>query len=194
MKKRKRFIPSFSEKGKRHWKSASWLAFVTIIFGLFPTWITLFMYRLFALRIGFQDIMDNGQFAIYSATLIASSLFFAAREFNIHRLKGRAGLILGLFVLMILSSLLVGSASISGKMSISIDYLFLRYSSIAIFLITIPVFFICALKNEAGVEEDYSARYETDYRAAREESLKKLGKKFKAPQKLTPPAGGEANG
>jgi hypothetical protein len=179
----KAFFNAIGDIEKQYWKTALWIILFTLIFGLLPTWITLFMFNLHSISINIQDVTDNGQFAIYSAALISSGLYFVAREFNTHKFRGRGGFLLILFILVVLASLLVGSATISGKVNLPINTMFLRYSSIIIFILTVPIVFICAAKNEAGVAEDYRAIYSKSYR--------ELDKKFKPPKKYSPPKGDE---
>jgi len=169
------FFTAIGDIDSQHWKTATWWLLYTVIFGLLPTWITILMLTIFSRNIEFQDLVDDGQFAIYSAALIATGLYFVAKEFNTSKFKGRAGFILILGALLIVASLLVGSVTIAGEVSLPVDCVFLRYVSITIFCITVPICFICAAKNEAGIAEDYRDVYGRGFR--------KLKGKF------TPPGG-----
>ncbi len=138
-----------------HWRTATWSLIFTMIFGLLPTWVTIIMLKIFSLDISFKNLVDDGQFAIYSAAFIATGLYFVARDFNTSKFKGRPGFILILCALIILASLLVGSVSIAGEVNLPIDRIFIRYVSIAVFCLTVPIYFICAARNEGGIAGDY---------------------------------------
>lgn len=169
------FFTAIKDIERPHWRTATWSLLFAIIFGLLPTWVTMIMLKIFSIDISFKNLVDDGQFAIYSAAFIATGLYFVAREFNTSKFKGRSGFILSLCGLIILASLLVGGVSIAGEVNLPIDRIFIRYVSIAVFCLTVPIYFICAARNEAGIAGDYNE--------IRQKQLKELEDKF------TPPGG-----
>lgn len=175
----KGFIGSIKEIEYQHWKTASWALLYTLIFGLLPTWAAILMHAIFSVDLKFESLAGNGQFAIYSAALIATGLYFIAREFNVSKFSGRPIFLILLCVLLIVASLIVGSVTVSSAINLPIDKTFIMISSVLIFAFTVPIYFITAAKNESGIAEEYKNVHDKE--------LEELMKKF-------PGSGGEEGG
>jgi len=108
------------------------------------------MLALFTFDVGLSDIADHGQFALYSAALLSTGLYFSAREFRYWNFRGRLAFVLIFGPLLIVSALLYGGVALADAVAWQVNPLILRYTSIGIFIISIPLVYISAAKNEAG--------------------------------------------
>jgi hypothetical protein len=65
-----------------HWREgAAWLAW-SLIGGLFPVWLTIIVLTLTKQAVRFAIFTDNGEFAIYSASYVAGTLYLLFRDFQ----------------------------------------------------------------------------------------------------------------
>ena len=132
------------------WKDTTkWLAY-TLLGGLFPVWGGYLLLRLYQKAMSISDFTSNGEFAIYSAALLAPSLYLILKDYKKTNFPNQA--IYGLLcsVMLIVATLIfAGVTSVNtGKVAVEIDKDFLRNGTLILFLLTLILsFFVTALDN-----------------------------------------------
>lgn len=64
---------------RKHWmKSTDW-ALLNIVLGLLPTWLTIILLPALFLPIGLGTLTERGEFALYAAGLVTTSIFVVTR-------------------------------------------------------------------------------------------------------------------
>lgn len=142
---------------REHWHTATGWLICTSVFGLLPLWAGLLMMILFSYEIRFSDLADNGQFAVYSTSLLSTGMYFSSREFKFSSFRGRLLFFLIFSPLFIVATLLFAAVTIANIKSMQINIAFLRYLSMGIFILSLPLVFITAAKNEAGTAQSIEA-------------------------------------
>ena len=130
------------------WDTIVWFLF-TVLVSLLPVWGSCIIFGLFSLPIEFQAFIKGGEFAIYSAALLAPVLYTIMRELGA---PFRPRTIVGLFAiifLMISVILFAGVTSTArtseGPSSIRINILFLSRVSIILFILSAILTFLVKL-------------------------------------------------
>jgi len=135
-----------------HWRESSkWLMY-TLVGGLVPVWGGMFLFKLFSRPVSFSDFSSNGEFALYSATMLAPSLYLILKDYNssnfLYRHTFALASVLGLLVSMILFAG-VTAVHAGGMGSVNLDQRFLRWVTMLLFLVAVGVsFLVTALDNE----------------------------------------------
>jgi hypothetical protein len=76
---------------RQHWVDALYWFFLSSIGGLLPLWGLFLILPLFNQSITFQVFTQNGEFALYAASLASASLYVITKEFGIKLLRGGTG-------------------------------------------------------------------------------------------------------
>jgi hypothetical protein len=72
-----------------NWKETRYWLCWNLIGSLFPVWGGIIIFIIFSIRPHFTDFSKNGQFAIYSATMLASSLYIVLKDYRYSKYSGR---------------------------------------------------------------------------------------------------------
>lgn len=73
---------------RQHWVDALYWFFLSSIGGLLPLWGLFLILPLFNQNITFQVFTQNGEFALYAASLASASLYVITKEFGTKLLRG----------------------------------------------------------------------------------------------------------
>lgn len=147
-------INSFLHIGWRYWKTAlGWLLF-SLAFGLLPTWISIIMLKLFKYEIGFPCTTDNGEFALYAASMVSTGLYFIGKDFIRTSFPGRMVFLSIFGLILVTASLLFGGVCVAKAAQLPIDMAILRIISIGTWVISIPLVFIVSAINEFNSAQD----------------------------------------
>lgn len=156
------------ESVRKTWKEAlDWLGWNSIG-GLFPIIAGFILFLFFKKKPSFSDFSNNGQFAILSATMLASSFYIIFKEykasfFSGRKIYGAICLILLIFVVLLFSSV---TAAEAGKFDHDLDRNLVRQISLIIYVISVIItFFLTALDKD---------RSYTDLLEDRKRGIKKL--------------------
>jgi hypothetical protein len=161
---------------RRHYKETSkWLAF-TLLGGLIPVWGGMLLFRLFSIKFGFATFSSNGEFALYSAAMIAPACYLIVKDY-----KDSIFIYRSIFTLISLGCLLVSTILFAGvtaansmgkdQVPIRLDSNFLRLSTLLLFAVSVIISFI------AMAVDTYRILPE-DIRDERKEELEKLEDAF----------------
>ncbi len=66
----------------KNWKDSTSLMLYTLVGGLLPVHGGMLLFKLFSRVVQFSDFSDNGEFALYSAALLAPSLYLILKDYN----------------------------------------------------------------------------------------------------------------
>jgi|ERR1051325_470699 hypothetical protein len=161
---------------RRHYKETlKWLAF-TLFGGLIPLWGGMLLFRLFSIKFGFATFSSNGEFALYSAGLVAPAFYLIVKDY-----KDSIFIFRSVFTLISLGCLLVSMMLFAGvtaannignaQVPIKLDVGFLRTSTLLLFAVSVIISFI------ATAVDNYRILPE-DIRDERKEELGKLEDAF----------------
>ena len=147
---------------KEHWRDASLSIAFYAVGALLPVWLSLLLRALFSQPLGFGTFLDNGQFAIYSAAALSPVVYLLlkpspAAEKRLYVLLAFIGLI---FSACLFSGLTVVETLNIGDLQINV--IFLRASSITIYLVALTAMFFVDLHEnvyqEVNIAEDRQNR------------------------------------
>jgi len=157
---------------KDDWKEAFSQTLWNSIASLIPIILGVFLYVLFKQKPTFKSFTNNGEFAIYSATMIATSLYIVFKDyktvpFRFRKLCGGVSILV-----LLLSSILYFSVTTVDTINVYIDYdrEFMRVTSFYIYVFS--VFFTFILN---GMDK---SRTTIDIQNKRKEDLEKLESNF----------------
>jgi len=167
----------FLNKVKReHWADATWWLFASSIGALMPIWLTWFILVLFQLPVKFQTFTQNGEFALYSASLLSTAFYVITKDYAPAKIKeffkkskspsikasfpAQLFFVLLCFVITLLSALLFTGTTIWNlpENSLSINLNLVHNLSIIFFVLaTVISYVITAIDNSAigQTDEDY---------------------------------------
>jgi hypothetical protein len=100
---------------RRHWGDGLRWFWWNVIGGFLPLWATLIGLKMTKQPLSLESVASKGEFALYSAALIAGSLYLVVKDFRLRDIKSFRDLRKGLFpsmgaVALILVALLILSA------------------------------------------------------------------------------------
>ena len=126
-----------------------WLGF-TLFGGLMPLYGGAFFLLLFSSEISFEAFIDHGEFAIYSAGLLATSLLVVVREYKApFPERATWGLITGvLLVLAVLVFAVAAAADAAPDVAKDVNRGLLRVSSLVIYGLALATTFVLTVKRE----------------------------------------------
>ncbi len=165
----------FSALGK-HWKeTTNWLLY-TLVGGLVPVWGGMVLFGLFSKPLAFSAFSSNGEFAIYSAAILAPSLYLILKDLStsnfLYRHFFSLVCIFGLGVSMILFAG-VTAVNTGGLGAVTLNQGFLRRVTIILFLISVIVAFLVTALDSARMGIDIK-----QVRQERESQEQNLEKEF----------------
>lgn len=167
-------LSSIPEENREHWQEAlKWLVF-TIVGSLFPVWAGALLLMLTSQPFGWRDFFRHGEFALYSAAILAPAIQLLSREFRTiffeHRWLHLLVAVVGLLVSALLFSAVIATSPPSGS-PLRLNQGMLIWGSMGLFLSSATfVFFVTFL--------DYQ-RLARDIRAVQDKSLRELKRSFK---------------
>jgi hypothetical protein len=156
---------------KENFKDALWSFLFTLVIGILPTWGLFILLKFYKQPIGINPFTENGEFALYSSSMMAAILYILVKDYIPHTykeaLKKRRfsfvirgavpfqNILMFFSVLIILLSTFffvgVVIAKLPGAQGLSPDKQFLSISSLVLFIIaSIVSFFTTALDNAAS--------------------------------------------
>jgi hypothetical protein len=161
---------------RRHYKETSkWLAF-TLLGGLLPVLGGMLLFRLFSIKFDFATFSSNGEFALYSAALIAPACYLIVKDY-----KNSIFIYRSIFTLVSLLCLLASTILFAGVTAVNsigkdqipfkLDLDFLRIITLVLFAVSVIISFI------ATAVDTYRILPE-DIRDERKEELEKLEDAF----------------
>jgi hypothetical protein len=157
---------------KENWKESLKLLSFTLVGGLLPAWGGFIVFKLFGKIPHLSNFTDHGEFAIYSAVLLAPSLYFILKDYKTSTFVYRHFFGFLCIVGLLVSALVyvgVTTASV-GQIPIEVDIEFLRMVTWMLFILTASLsFFVTALDN---------GRAYIDVQRQRSQQAKELEKKF----------------
>ena len=134
-----KLMPSiFDDVDKSNWRDASYWLGYTLIGGLAPIWSGYIILRILSQDPTWTQFSEHGEFALYTAALVAPAFHTVSREFRVPGLRGRQFFLLASFCCMFLAVfayVAVGSAYASNPSSI-IDQAFLAWLTLGIFVLS----------------------------------------------------------
>lgn len=147
---------------KHWWETVKWLLF-TVLGSLLPVWGSWFLLRLFSQEIRWIDFFKDGEFALYSAALIAPALYLILKEnFKIPFLQRHLCGFLAFFFLicslLIFSAVTALSANESLGKAVILNESFLVKTSITIFALTVILVFFVKLGDDLTAEGIYKLK------------------------------------
>jgi hypothetical protein len=183
---------AFRSTKKENWINAGYWLFMSSIGGLMPLWGSFLMLNLLKQNVSLQNFSNNGEFALYSASIISASIYIINKDYIPPKLKQlfkdkntpsiiKAGFpyqllfsSLSLIILTVSTFLFSGVAfgNIPGS-SLSIDTNLLATITIIIFVFTILLCYIITVLDESA-----SGQSEEDIRNLLKSSGNELEARF----------------
>jgi hypothetical protein len=168
----KRFVCVYPNKC-RHWLDAGTWTFWNVLWGLFPLWGGFVIFRLFQKHPRLIDFSDNGEFLIYSATMLAAAMYIVLKDYNSSKFRFRRLITLVcVLIFMFIAILFTGitEANTDRLRFYDISRVFIRNMSYWIYFISIALaFFMTGLDNR---------RTKVDIIEERDSQLKNLEQEF----------------
>lgn len=154
-------------KGAQWQDAAGWLAF-TLLLGLLPFWGGLVLWG--CGYVSWLNLIDHGQFAIFTAPVLSAGLYFVARDYNNKEFPGRLFFILIFAILLVLVTLVFAGSTIRSEHT-TVNVMVLRATSIAMFVISGIFVFIVSAINEhrqrySALHGDEMTELESDFELA----------------------------
>jgi hypothetical protein len=158
---------------KEHWIDATWWLFASSIGALMPIWLTWFILVLFQLPANFGLFTQNGEFALYSASLLSTAFYIITKDYAPSKIKeffrkskapsikatfpAQLFFVLLCFITALLSALLFTGTTIwhlPGN-SLNINLKFVNTWSIIFFIVATGIsYVITAIDNSASGQSD----------------------------------------
>lgn len=143
-------LNTFKETNKEHWKDATYSLIYNLGGGLMPVWGGMLILIMFGKWGGFEKFFIHGEFAIYSATLLAPSYYLIQknnkRPLNIFKLI--------IFLGLLINAILFAGVSVNDvftPIQIRFDILFLVYATLSTFVVSIFILFFTQLFDNARI-------------------------------------------
>lgn len=137
-----------------HWRHASLSIGFYVTGALMPVWLSFLLLLLISQPIGYGTYLDNGQFAIYAAAAFSPVLFSLWRQGTGHERI--------FYALLILICLIIAAGIFSGLTvaesltlrNLKINVMFLRVSSISVYIVALIATFFVDLHENVYTELD----------------------------------------
>jgi len=178
---------------KRHWIDALWWLFSSSVGALMPIWGLWFFLRIFQQTITIEIFTQNGEFALYSASLVSTSFYLITKDYVPARLRNfftsdAPSVFKSAFpaqnffssisvTILLLSTLLFASTTFwhLPGVSLDLDLDLVNGLSVGLFVITTIIsYVITAIDNSA------SGQSEEDYRKVLRQNQDELANNFDA--------------
>ncbi|MDQ3816154.1 MAG: hypothetical protein M3362_00510 [Acidobacteriota bacterium] len=160
----------------KHWRETSkWLMY-TLLGGLIPVWGGIVTFRLLSINYNFGTFTSNGEFALYSAAMLAPACYLIAKDYKDTVFVYRSVFIFICVFCLLFSAILFSLVTaVNGigkeKLPIKFDADFLRTSTLYLFIVSIIIAYI------ATAVDSYRILPE-DIRDMRQDAINKLGDDF----------------
>jgi hypothetical protein len=154
------------------WESLSWLAY-SLIGGLLPLWGGLLLLYLFGHHDRWPQLISHGEFAIYSAALLAPAVYVILKQIPASGFVHQQAFVLLAFVGLLVSAILFTGVTILAES----DSTFLRLNQDALFRISVPLF-VVSLAFAFVVTLLDNARLNPDVRRLAEDARRRLEEQF----------------
>lgn len=151
------FLGALKETNRSHWREAG-LSLAYSIFGsLAPVWGGFLLLRLFSRRPGWVDFSQHGEFALYSAAMLAPALYVVSRDLKVPGFAGRSVLILLCFLGIFVATcffVAVTTAFMAPTPILKIDQPFLSQWTLVLFCLSCCISIVVAGLDQARVFPD----------------------------------------
>ena len=168
----KRFFGDYPRR-RPHWIDAGTWTFWNGFWGLFPLWMGFFIFQLFQKQPRLIDFSDNGEFLIYSATMLAAAIYIVLKEYKASKFPFRRLIATGCVVILLFIAVLftgITAANTDRLRFFNVSREFIRTTSYWIYFISIALaFFLTGLDNR---------RTRVDILEERDSQLKTLEQDF----------------
>ena len=148
-----------SNTQKEDWGSGSAWVSITLFFGLLPLWGGALIFFLFSSDVSWAGMVDHGEFAIYSATLLATALLVVFREYKVHFTErlfwGTIAVVLLVLTLLLFSA--ASAADTAPDLAEQVNRSALRLLSLSVYIATVGVVFLLTVLNTALDRQDPQA-------------------------------------
>ncbi len=153
-----KFIPRIlADTDPKNWQDATyWLAY-TLIGGLTPIWCGYLFLRIFSQHPTWDQFTEHGEFALYTAAIIAPAFHTVSRELKVPGLRGRSFFLIARFCSMFVAVCVyvaVSCTTLSVGLPTEIDQSFLRWLTIGLFLSTTLLAFLITVLDYARLSSD----------------------------------------
>jgi hypothetical protein len=120
------FINALLETRSSNWKDAAiWLAYA-LLGGLLPIWGGVLFLRAISKPLAMYYFIDNGELAIYSASILSPTLYLILKDFKTSIFANRHIFALVSLLFLLVSSFLFASVVASSAGKFEVDQIFLR--------------------------------------------------------------------
>jgi hypothetical protein len=163
----------------KNWKDSSTLMLYTLVGGLLPVYGGMILFKLFSRGVHFSDFSDNGEFALYSAAMIAPSLYLILKDYGSSNFLYRRAFALISFLGLLCATILfagVTAVRTGGLGAIAVDQQFLRWFTILLFMVAIFLSFLTSALDSERIAKDIYAVREQDFKNL-EEQFERLEEK-----------------
>lgn len=157
----------------RHWVDSGTWTFWNVFWGLFPLWMGFFIFRIFQKKPQLINFSDNGEFLIYSATMLAVAIYIVLKDyknskFPLRRLIAMSCVVTLVFIAVLFTGITAANTDRLRYFDVSRE--FIRTTSYWIYCISIAfAFFLTGLDNR---------RTRVDILEERDSQLKTLEQDF----------------
>ncbi len=151
------FWRALRSASRSNWTDAAmWLAH-NLLGGLTPVWFGWLLLTLLSRHPSWSDFSDHGEFAIYSAAMLAPTFYVILRDLKTPGFPGRL-----IFGLLTLTGILVATgffaavttAFMSPVPLVTLNSFFLRYGTMSLFIFSASLAFIVTVLDNARVQPD----------------------------------------
>jgi hypothetical protein len=150
---------------RSQWKETTvWLLY-TLVGGLLPVWGGAVLIKLFFRTPELGNFADNGEFALYSAALVAPLLYFITKDLKTSNFAYRPLMALATIVILLVSTLLMAAVNSLGAVGIpvSVDKVFLRNWTIWLLFFSVVLSFVVTALDSARMSLDYNSVMQQNY-------------------------------
>ena len=166
-------------QGPPHHRTALYWLWFTLFGGLLPLYGGAFFSWVLFSRFSWANLVDHGEFGIYSAAVLASGLFVVSREYKVP-FPERASWVLATVALLVLSVFLFAAAFAAANepgLNSDVNDLAIRVGSPILFAVTIAFVFSLTVRGQ-GLEEPTETRVAEEVESIRGERMTTLERDF----------------
>ena len=161
-------INALSETRASHWKdSAIWLAYV-LLGGLLPIWGGALFLRAISKPLAISYFIDNGELAIYSASILSPTLYLILKDFKTSIFANRHIFALISLLFLLVSSFLFTSVIAASAGTFQVDQLFLRRWTIIVYIVSACLAFIVTVIDQSRSTKDIRTYHAKEFQELRE--------------------------
>jgi hypothetical protein len=135
----------------QHWIDAGTWIFWNVFWGLFPLWMGFFIFLIFQKKPQLIEFSDNGEFLIYSATMLAAAIFIVLKDYKTSKFPFRRFIATACVVILLFIAVLftgITAANTDRLRFFDVSREFIRTTSYWIYFISIALtFFLTGLDN-----------------------------------------------